>query len=477
MRNAMSLLVLLGSIIATLLYAPSRAQAASELAEKCFESVWTSAKQWSATRTACETLSKRRRLFGADERGIAFLGLAHLYSAIGDVSTSRRYLSKAQEFGQSDWRVGIVVPYINCANALTEKLYDDAARNCKQFIAGYPSGYRPDAGQLVDIAAAHRLSGAPYHALYYADQAVDTDNHGYPFAAYLERALIYIASGDFQRALRDLDAAARYGETEIHKVRSDGVFFEPYAKIDDLTSASLFVQKTRLMVQEAIATPPKIAPQPDTQPQQATGIQGSGFFVNAKGDLISNAHVVSGCRYVSVRASQGNLLQGEVTHTSNQFDLALIATNAPPQNFLRIKSQASIREGQTVLVFGYPLSGLLSTSGNVSVGIISALSGIGDAQWLIQISAPVQAGSSGGPVVDVHGNLAGVVVSKLDAEKLMQIASDLPQNVNFAVSTGSLVNFLESAAIVFQWGQDSQVRDTESLAALAKSASAEIRCR
>ena len=58
---------------------------------------------------------------------------------------------------------------------------------------------------------------------------------------------------------------------------------------------------------------------------------------------------------------------------------------------------------------GYPLRGLLASEANVSTGAVSALAGPGDDRRLIQITAPVQSGNSGGPVLDAAGNVVGVV--------------------------------------------------------------------
>ncbi|MFX4941208.1 serine protease, partial [Acinetobacter baumannii] len=86
-----------------------------------------------------------------------------------------------------------------------------------------------------------------------------------------------------------------------------------------------------------------------------------------------------------------------------------------------------VRLGEGVAVFGYPLSGMLSTSGNFTLGNVTALSGLGDDSRYFQISAPVQPGNSGGPLVDANGNLIGVVTSKLNALKVMVATNgDIP---------------------------------------------------
>ena len=83
---------------------------------------------------------------------------------------------------------------------------------------------------------------------------------------------------------------------------------------------------------------------------------------------------------------------------------------------------------------GYPLRGALASGANVTVGNVSALAGPGDDRRLIQITAPVQPGNSGGPVLDSAGNAVGVAVAKLDAAAMARATGDIPQNVNFAVS-------------------------------------------
>jgi S1-C subfamily serine protease len=74
-----------------------------------------------------------------------------------------------------------------------------------------------------------------------------------------------------------------------------------------------------------------------------------------------------------------------------------------------------------------------------------------DSRYL-QISAPVQSGNSGGPLLDQSGNLVGVVSAKLNALKVALKDGDLPQNVNFAVKAAILQTFLNSNRVPFQEG-------------------------
>jgi S1-C subfamily serine protease len=69
----------------------------------------------------------------------------------------------------------------------------------------------------------------------------------------------------------------------------------------------------------------------------------------------------------------------------------------------------------------------------VTRGSVSSLKGIGGDGINMQITAPVQPGNSGGPVVNAAGQVVGVVVAKLDAAAVAEVYDDIPQNVNFAI--------------------------------------------
>ena len=160
---------------------------------------------------------------------------------------------------------------------------------------------------------------------------------------------------------------------------------------------------------------------------------GSGFYVSAAGDFLTNHHVVEGCERVEVVVSSRKRL-AEVIARDEDIDLALLKTQGPSAA-IALASEAP-ELGEAVVVLGYPLSGVLGDDLRVTTGVVSSLSGIGSDRRYMQISASVQPGNSGGPVLDPRGTVAAVVVAKLAARFKAE-------NVNFGIRAPLLRSFLE----------------------------------
>ena len=95
---------------------------------------------------------------------------------------------------------------------------------------------------------------------------------------------------------------------------------------------------------------------------------------------------------------------------------------------------------------------------------------------MIQMSAPVQPGNSGGPVFDQHGNVVAVVVSKLNALRVAKVTSDIPQNVNFAIKSLIAMSFLEAGNVNALTSASTTKLETTQIAERARTFTAQIRC-
>jgi S1-C subfamily serine protease len=193
-------------------------------------------------------------------------------------------------------------------------------------------------------------------------------------------------------------------------------------------------------VQPALATAPAAKPGAATR---RTGL-GSGFFVDASGHIVTSHHVVQGCGEVRVPARE-EIARVIAADTRN--DLALLGIEGTADRLPSFRAGTAARLGESVIVAGFPLGQVLAGGLNITTGSVSALAGPGNNTAMLQITAPVQSGNSGGPVLDQRGQVIGVVVSKLNALRIAAATGDVPQNVNFAINGSVVRAFLEANGV------------------------------
>ena len=229
-------------------------------------------------------------------------------------------------------------------------------------------------------------------------------------------------------------------------------------------------------------TPPSyIAHNPPAVEGRSAGVprvtlsSGSGFFVSKNGMVLTNNHVIDDCASIRVFMDSSEAAEARTIARDTTNDLALLSTTLKPPGVAA--PRFTLRLGKSVAAFGYPHADILSTSGNFTQGNVTALAGMGDDTRYVQMSAPVQAGNSGGPLLDQNGNLVGVVTAKLNAVKIFHDSGDLPQNVNFALKASLVANFLDSKRIKYSMGIATSALKPEDLADLARSMSVFILCK
>jgi len=169
---------------------------------------------------------------------------------------------------------------------------------------------------------------------------------------------------------------------------------------------------------------------------------GTGFFVTDDGFLVTNNHVVKNASRIYLVTGAGRMT-ATVVKTDAQHDLALLKAEGAFEPLPVIPS-GTVSLGATVATVGYPNVQLQGQSPKLAKGEVAALAGAHDDPRYFQVSVPLQPGNSGGALVDERGNVVGIVSAKLDANAALLTSGALPENVNYAVKSSYLLNFLGS---------------------------------
>lgn len=185
-------------------------------------------------------------------------------------------------------------------------------------------------------------------------------------------------------------------------------FFAGLAAAQEIDAGSLYKQASPAVVTlEALGEDGKVKK------------TGSGLLTSADGKLLTNYHVVSNTKNMTVRLANGDAYDiVEVIAIDRRKDIAYLKIPAVDMPFLKLGRSAGVEIGQTVYSIGSPM-GLQNT---LSHGLVSGIREL-DGYRLFQISAPISSGSSGGPVFDRSGAVIGIAVLTMSAG----------QNLNFAI--------------------------------------------
>ena len=146
---------------------------------------------------------------------------------------------------------------------------------------------------------------------------------------------------------------------------------------------------------------------------------GSGVVVVDNGTILTNLHVVSGARRVTVTFFDGSESEVELLKTYPENDLAVIRAKKIPDDLeaATLGSSSNLRPGDEVVAIGFPFGIGPSTSGGVVSGLDRSFRSPQGKQvmtGLIQFDAAVNPGNSGGPLINMDGEVVGVVTALLN---------------------------------------------------------------
>lgn len=151
---------------------------------------------------------------------------------------------------------------------------------------------------------------------------------------------------------------------------------------------------------------------------------GTGSFIDNKGTVITNYHVIESCHTINIKTQDGSTYKVKsILGFDKDRDLAIIKSDCQNESFVKLKTDG-VKTGEKV----YTLGSSLGLTGTFSEGIISSASREIEGFDFIQTTAPISSGNSGGPLVDVYGKVIGITTGAF-AEG---------QNLNLAIPVSAI---------------------------------------
>ena len=177
---------------------------------------------------------------------------------------------------------------------------------------------------------------------------------------------------------------------------------------------------------------------------------GTGFFIDRDGRLLTNDHVVEGCGALAVEPASGEPLAAKVLAVNARRDLAVIATGLASPGSASFQVYGVPAAGSVVVTVGYPDQGIpprepLATSGSVRAWPPD----LGPMNGLV-IKADIRPGNSGGPMLDEHGMVVGVMRAKINTVKVYAESGQFLDEIGLGVPTATVLEFLSHSEIAYQ---------------------------
>ncbi len=175
---------------------------------------------------------------------------------------------------------------------------------------------------------------------------------------------------------------------------------------------------------------------------------GTGFFISNNGYLLTNYHVIKKSKKIHVvyksKKIKATLIIADVIN-----DIAILKIDSETKA-LPLNKQNDILKGSAITVLGFPNTMIQGNEQKATFGFINSLTGINGNNIHYQISAPVQPGNSGSPLIDNRGHVIGIVSSTIDQTTMMKKTGSIAQNVNYAIKIKLAIELLHNNSIKFK---------------------------
>jgi TPR repeat protein len=181
---------------------------------------------------------------------------------------------------------------------------------------------------------------------------------------------------------------------------------------------------------------------------EKTECTATGFFITSDGYILTAYHAVGKSENVKVLYNRQQH-KAKIIDKNESLDIALLKIDGNDFSHLTLSSSTA-QTGDGVFTMGYPQVSLQGTEPKFTEGSISSLSGTADNPNFFQISVPVQPGNSGGPLINQDGEVIGLIVARLNDISALLATGAVPQNVNYALKSTFILNFLNTSPTLGQ---------------------------
>ena len=191
---------------------------------------------------------------------------------------------------------------------------------------------------------------------------------------------------------------------------------------------------------------------------------GSGFLIHQTDLVLTAYHVVKSGSQIAVRFPSGTHYAAQIVGRDVNNDLAILKLSEfkPSDDGFRINSQLSLSAGDSIHALGFPLTKDLGERPSIVSGAVSSTTGLDDSPTQFRMTALVNPGNSGGPILNQNGDVVGVVVAAL-------VGSEI-SGINFAVKISAALPLLQQVGLrLDDKGYGNPMTASELFAAFSKN--------
>ena len=165
--------------------------------------------------------------------------------------------------------------------------------------------------------------------------------------------------------------------------------------------------------------------------------QGTGFFISSNGHILTNYHVIANSRFVNIYISDKEY-ECEIVSSNEIDDIAIIRVKDSLLKCYPIPMTINnLAVGDDVIVLGFPLASTIGNELKLSSGIVNSNKGFQDDLRYFQLSAPIDPGNSGGPVLNKMGYVVGLITAKYTS------ATNIGYALNFSTVIKNIPNYIK----------------------------------